>query len=103
MFNLSPSHQFMLSHALQSLSGQPTSSQSNTGLGGIASIIHAMPSFLHRPQGNPMSAQSAPAQPALPMGNNAPGIMNRYRSMIANRLPPQMQSPAANAMMPPQY
>lgn len=87
MFNLSPSQQFMLARGMQQAGG---------------AMPQGMPPMLQRPQGQPVSPQTMPAQPPMPQGANVPGIMNRFRSMVANRLPPQMQGRAANNMMPPQ-
>lgn len=100
MFNLSPTQQFLIQKGIQSLQQQ----QGQPGQQGM--MPQAQPGqMMRRPMGGGVSPQSnsgmmaPPAQPGA--GNVNPAIMNRFRQMLAARMPPQMQSPAANQMMPP--
>jgi len=112
MFNLSPTHQFLIQKGLQALSGQ---GQGQPGQQGI--MPQPMPSpMLRNAAGTPTSPQTMPGTLNLGNGggkldpktgmatpvNNNPGIMDRFRQMMMSRLPPQMSNMGASQMMPPQ-
>jgi len=114
MFNLSPTHQFLIQKGLQALAGQgqgqpgqqgqmpmPTPSPMLRNAAGMQTPPQSMPGTLNL--GNSGGQLNPKTGMANPVGTNSnPGIMNRFRQMMMSRLPPQMSNMGASQMMPPQ-